>query len=173
MSVPLSHIIPYILCPSSGVAIKPLWWLPGGHIVYTIVYFNHIYIYSYFSGRLRNVFTWYHYSLSRSHTCLYLWANRWHAFVHFPLSSHWANCSQKIEIPRQRVLHRSFILFWCLGFKNYLKTVVGRFGLIFAQIWHVSWPRLLSFRNLVDEEPLCECATFETLFISLTWRNTS
>ena len=38
----------YIMSPSLWVATKPLWWYPGGHIVFMIEYINiYIYIYIY------------------------------------------------------------------------------------------------------------------------------
>ena len=39
----LGHMMyePYIMCPSASVAIKPLWWQPGGHIVFMITYILH------------------------------------------------------------------------------------------------------------------------------------
>ena len=43
--------IPYIMCPSAWVTTKPLWWQPGGHIVFMITYiilYIYIYIYIYY-----------------------------------------------------------------------------------------------------------------------------
>ena len=51
-TIPLCRLIhwgkckQYIMCPSTWVATKPLWWLPGGHIVFMITYIYIYYIYS-------------------------------------------------------------------------------------------------------------------------------
>ena len=54
----------YIMSPSLWVATKPLWWYPGGHIVFMIEYIN-IYIYIYTKNTKNDQHT--QYSASQIH----------------------------------------------------------------------------------------------------------